>query len=75
MIAGNELVMVGRFLDPAEAQMARGMLEAAGIECFLEGANANSLVPLAFRVKLKVRQSDEDFATLLLMEAEIADGE
>ncbi len=25
--------------------MAKGMLEAAGIECFLQGAHANALVP------------------------------
>jgi hypothetical protein len=74
VIKDEPLVMVGRFRDPVEAQMARGMLESAGIECFLEGANANSLVPLAFRVRLKVRQFDEDTARMMLMEAEIADG-
>ena len=55
--------------------MAKGMLEAVGIEFFLEGANANSIVPMAFRVRLKVRQGDEDAARVMLMEAEIADGE
>ena len=36
---GSELVMVGRFQDPVEAQMARGMLESQGIECVLQGVN------------------------------------
>jgi hypothetical protein len=75
VIQDESLVMVGHFRDPVEAQMAKGMLEAVGIECFLEGANANSLVPMAFRVRLKVRQGDEDAARVMLMEAEIADGE
>ena len=63
--------MVGRFLDPAEAQMAKGMLESEGIECFLVGANANALVPMAFRVRLQVQARDEEEARKLLEEAEL----
>ncbi len=69
----DRLVMVGRFLDPSEAQFAKGMLESAGVECFLQGANANAIVPLAFRVRLSVRQADHDTAIVLLAEAELAD--
>ena len=61
--------MVGRFLDPVEAQMAKGMLESAGIECFLQGENANAMVPLAFRVRLQVRHLDEAAARTLMAEA------
>ena len=74
--AGQEndrLVMVGRFLDPSEAQMAKGMLESAGVECFLQGENANAIVPLAFRVRLSVRSSDEETARVLLADVELAD--
>jgi hypothetical protein len=60
------LVTVGRFQDPAEAQMARGMLEAAGIETFLVGENVNQLIPSAFRVRLQVRAEDEEAALELL---------
>jgi hypothetical protein len=67
------LVSVGRFQDPMEAQMAKGMLESAGVECFLVGVNANAMVPMAFRVRLEVRPSDEAFATVLLAEARKAD--
>ena len=67
------LVQVGRFLDPAEAQMARGMLESAGIECFLQGEHANALYPMALRVRLQVRRADEAAASMMLMEAEIED--
>ena len=44
------MVTVARFLEPVNAQMAKGMLEAAGIECFLQGEQANSLLALAFRL-------------------------
>jgi 8-oxo-dGTP pyrophosphatase MutT (NUDIX family) len=64
----EKLVMVGRYLDPSEAQMARGMLESAGVECFLQGENANAMVPLAFRVRLEVRRADEAAARELLEE-------
>jgi len=60
------LVNVGRFADPLEAQMAKGMLESAGIECFLQGSNMNSLVPPAFRARLQVREADEGSACDLL---------
>jgi hypothetical protein len=62
----NKLVMVGRYLDPSEAQMAKGMLESAGVECFLQGENANAIVPLAFKVRLEVRKADEAEAEELL---------
>ena len=65
----NDLVMVGKFLDPAEAQMAKGMLESQGIECFLTGANVNAMLPLAFRVRLQVFAGDETEARELLIQA------
>lgn len=64
------LVQVGRFLDPAEAQMAKGMLESAGVECFLTGEHANAMVPMAFRVRLSVWASDAEEARVMLAEAE-----
>jgi hypothetical protein len=60
------LITVGRFLDPVEAQMARGMLEAAGVETFLVGQSVNQLMPVAFRVRLQVRIEDEAGARELL---------
>ena len=65
MSAGT-LVTVGRFLDPVQAQMAKGMLESAGIECFLQGEHANHMVPLAFRVRLQVLAEEEAEARELL---------
>ena len=58
----GKLVTVDRFLDPVQAQMAKGMLESSGIPCFLQGENANHMVPLAFRVRLQVLEEDEAIA-------------
>ena len=48
LVDPDKFVTVGKFLEPANAQMAKGLLESAGIECFLQGENANSLLALAF---------------------------
>jgi hypothetical protein len=82
----DKFVSVGKFLEPTNAQMAKGMLEAAGIECFLQGENANSLLALAFRARLLVHKEDEEAARQLLgsdgdeteeeqRELEVGDGE
>jgi hypothetical protein len=62
----DKFVTVGKFLEPIDAQMAKGLLESAGIECFLQGENANSLLAMAFRARLQVHQSDEATARELL---------
>lgn len=63
------LVTVGRFESPVEAQLARGMLESAGIETFLVGENVNNLLQAAFRVRLQVRSEDEHAARAFLAPA------
>jgi hypothetical protein len=65
----DKFVTVGKFLEPVNAQMAKGMLESAGIECFLQGENANSLLALAFRARLLVHKQDEEAAREILGEA------
>jgi hypothetical protein len=62
----DKFVTVGKFLEPVNAQMAKGMLESAGIDCFLQGENANSLLALAFRARLLVHKQDEATARELL---------
>jgi hypothetical protein len=66
----SEMVTVGRFLDPTEAQMACGALEAAGIRTFLQGENANTLLPGAFRARVLVSAADEAAALELLRAAD-----
>jgi Putative prokaryotic signal transducing protein len=62
----EEYVTVGKFMEPTEAQMAKGLLESAGIESFLQGENANNLIAMAFRVRLQVRRKDEATAREML---------
>jgi hypothetical protein len=62
----DELVTVATFPEPMEANMARSALEAAGIEVFLRGEMANSMVPVAFSSQLQVRSADEADARKLL---------
>jgi hypothetical protein len=69
------LVSVARFLDPAEAHMAKSALEAEGIEAFLQGENANNLVPMAFRTRLLVGAQDEAEAREILGSAEAIEPE
>jgi hypothetical protein len=66
LVDPDKFVTVGKFLEPANAQMAKGLLESAGIECFLQGENANSLLALAFRARLLVHKHDEAVARELL---------
>jgi hypothetical protein len=67
------LVTVGRYPDAVEAQMAKEMLEAAGVETFLVGENVNHLMPIAFRVRLQVRLEDEAAARELLASPALED--
>ena len=63
------LVIVGRFENSVEAQMAKGVLESAGVESFLVGENANNMLPAAFRVSLQVRVEDEAAACELMAQS------
>ena len=62
----DRLVMVARFLQPIRVQIAKGALESAGIECFVQGENANAMLAFAFRARLMVRAGDEAAAREVL---------
>jgi len=66
---GGELVTIATFPEPMEANMARTALESAGIEVFVRGETANSLIPVAFEAQLQVRPEDEAEARSLLKAA------
>jgi hypothetical protein len=66
----DELVTVATFPEPMEANLARTALESAGIEVFLRGETANSLVPVAFTAQLQVRPEDEAAARAVLNAAQ-----
>ncbi|HEY5329249.1 MAG TPA: DUF2007 domain-containing protein [Acidobacteriaceae bacterium] len=63
---GSDYVAVAEFLNPSEAQMAKGALEADGIRVFIQGENANSLVSMALGSQLLVSRKDEAAAQELL---------
>ncbi len=65
----DRMVMVARFLQPIRVQIAKGALESAGIECFVQGENANAMLAFAFRARLMVRAEDEAAARELLEDA------
>ncbi|QMV19288.1 DUF2007 domain-containing protein [Granulicella sp. 5B5] len=66
----GEFVTVATFPEPMEASVARSALEAAGIEVYLRGETANSMVPVAFAAELQVRTEDEAAAREVLQSAE-----
>ena len=62
----RQYVTIATFPEPMEANMARSALEAAGIDVYLQGETANSLIPVAFESRLQVRPEDETAARSLL---------
>jgi Putative prokaryotic signal transducing protein len=71
----RDLVTIAKFLEPVNAQLAKGVLESAGIESFLQGENANSMMAFAFRARLQVERRDEEAARALLAELIAEEGE
>lgn len=63
------LVTVAELPDPSSANLARMVLDAAGITSFLQGENANNLIPGAFSARLQVRPEDETAAREVLASA------
>jgi hypothetical protein len=68
----RDLVSIRRFRDLPEAQLAKGMLESAGIECFLTDDNMVRMdwfiSNLLGGVKLAVNQEDAEAANAILDE-------
>lgn len=66
----EEYVTVADFIDPVGAQMAKGALESAGIECFVLGEHVNNLqMGAAFAAALQVHSRDEEAAREILTAA------
>lgn len=70
LYSGEELVTVANFPEPATANVARMALETANIPVFMQGENANSLLPIAFEVRVQVRPQDEAAARKVLEDFE-----
>jgi len=61
-----ELVTLGEFPEPMEAEMAKLRLESAGIDTFLSGENAALLAPGLGPLHLQVKPEDEADARAIL---------
>src|SRR5579875_3171096 len=70
LYSDEELVTVAEFADPATANVARTALESANIPVFLQGEQANSLLPIAFGARVQVRPQDEAEARRVLADFE-----
>lgn len=70
LYSDQEMVTVADFPDPATAHVARMALESANIEVFLQGENANNLLPVAFGARVMVRPEDETAARAVLADFE-----
>ena len=64
----DDLVTIGRFIDPIAAEFARSRLEADGLTAFIQGGGLGSLLPTAtvFPILLQVRVADADRAAEIL---------
>lgn len=61
-----DVITVGHFTEPLEAEMARLRLQSAGIETFLSGENARIMEPGLGPLELKVSAEDEEDARAVL---------
>jgi hypothetical protein len=71
-VEGEELVTVATFQTVFDASVARGALEAEGMEAFVPSEGAGSFARVAHNeswAELKVRASDRDRAVDLLKQA------
>jgi len=71
----DDLVTIGRFIDPIAAELARSRLESDGLTCFVQGGGFGSLLPTTtvFPILLQVRAADAALATEILAEVPAPD--
>jgi Putative prokaryotic signal transducing protein len=65
----SELVSVGEFPEPMEAEMVKLRLESAGIDTYMSGENAAILAPGLGPLELQVRSEDESDARAIIADA------
>ncbi len=66
LYSDREPVTVAEYPDPAAAHMARMALDDANIPVFLQGENANNMLPVAFGARVMVHPEDEAAARKVL---------
>jgi len=60
------LIAVSTFRSTAEAELAKGVLDEAGVESMIRSDNAGGMYPAISRVELLVRAEDLETAVTLL---------
>jgi hypothetical protein len=67
----NDLVVVGTYLTGLDADLARSVLEAAGVDCMVRADDCGGLRPHLWMggIELLVRREDRDRAQELLASA------
>jgi hypothetical protein len=73
-VKSNDLVAVSTFRSAAEAQIAKGVLDEAGIESMIRSDNAGGMYPAIGGAELIVRVADAEKAAEALSNGS-ADGE
>lgn len=70
----DALVTISVHITIVEAELARGVLDAAGIEAFIHAPHANALYPGALgEIKLQVNESDLEKALEALEEGTVVE--
>ncbi len=69
----DDLVTLDEFPFVQELQVVRGLLEAAGIECFCPDSHASGVYVGGIRPRLQVRKSQLDEARAILDSFDSAD--
>ncbi|HEY0759835.1 MAG TPA: DUF2007 domain-containing protein [Acidisarcina sp.] len=68
-VEASDLVSLGEFPEPMEAEMVKLRLESAGIDTFLSGESAAILAPGLGPLEVQVRSEDESDARAIMADA------
>ena len=75
-LEARELVTIRQFGDVAEALLAKGCLDSAGIECFLADLNVARVDwPVSRGVRLQVNPEDAETSIAMLDQSQLDDSE
>jgi Putative prokaryotic signal transducing protein len=61
-VTSSDLITISTFRSTADAQIAKGILDAAGIESMIRADNAGGMYPAISRAELLVRSEDVEKA-------------
>lgn len=74
-MSSSNLIILSTFRSAADAQIAKGILDEAGIDSLIRADNAGGMYPAIGGADLLVRAEDADKAADALHEMSLNDGE